>query len=125
VVTAGGNFNPDKGGMIVLWELGLIVRFPPGSTVLFTSGDITHFNIPIQEGETRWSFTQYMAIALVTHARTHCVKLKDMSKDARRKHQRAMKDLKVKERCLYSTRESLIEDRRRLLNQEGSFLELE
>ncbi|KAJ3712060.1 hypothetical protein C8R42DRAFT_545618, partial [Lentinula raphanica] len=54
-----GNFDPDKGGHLVLWDLGLIIRFPPGSTILFPSALITHSTIPIQEHETRFAMIQY------------------------------------------------------------------
>ncbi|KAJ3963393.1 hypothetical protein EV361DRAFT_770502, partial [Lentinula raphanica] len=47
--TAMGAFDPDKGGHLVLWDLGFVVRFPPGSTILFPSALITHSTIPIQE----------------------------------------------------------------------------
>ncbi|KAJ3804581.1 hypothetical protein F5876DRAFT_4642, partial [Lentinula aff. lateritia] len=57
--TALGEFDPDKGGHLVLWDLGLVIRFPPGSTILFPSSLITHSTIPIQEGETRYAFIQY------------------------------------------------------------------
>ncbi|KAF5385584.1 hypothetical protein D9757_006770 [Collybiopsis confluens] len=33
--TALGSFDPDKGGHLVLWDLKLVIRFPPGSSVLF------------------------------------------------------------------------------------------
>ncbi|KAL1740411.1 hypothetical protein HDZ31DRAFT_23559, partial [Schizophyllum fasciatum] len=58
-ITALGRFNPDKGGHIVLRELKLVIRFPPGSTILIPSALITHYNIDILEGETRYSVTQY------------------------------------------------------------------
>lgn len=58
-VTSFGSFNPDKGGHIVLWELKLIIRFPPGSTILIPSAVITHGNVSIQQDEERYSFTQY------------------------------------------------------------------
>ncbi|KAJ3915738.1 hypothetical protein F5877DRAFT_47997 [Lentinula edodes] len=54
-----GPFNPDKGGHLVLWDLGLIVRFPPGSTILFPSALITHSTIPIQAHESRYAIIQY------------------------------------------------------------------
>jgi hypothetical protein len=60
-ITALGRFNPNKGGHMVLWELGLAIRFPPGSTILIPSAVITHSNTPIEKGETRYSFTQYSA----------------------------------------------------------------
>ncbi|THU84720.1 hypothetical protein K435DRAFT_822624 [Dendrothele bispora CBS 962.96] len=63
-ITALGDFNPDKGGHLILWDLSLIIRFPPGSTILIPSALITHSNVPIQEGETRYSFVQYSAAGL-------------------------------------------------------------
>ncbi|THU92409.1 hypothetical protein K435DRAFT_605584, partial [Dendrothele bispora CBS 962.96] len=63
-ITALGRFDPDKGGHLILWDLGLIIRFPPGSTILIPSALITHSNVPIQEGETRYSFVQYSAAGL-------------------------------------------------------------
>ncbi|KAK7433481.1 hypothetical protein VKT23_020767 [Stygiomarasmius scandens] len=58
-ITALGNFNPDLGGHLVLWDLGLIIRFPPGSTILLPSAVLVHSNIPIDKGETRYSLVQY------------------------------------------------------------------
>ncbi|KAG6905458.1 hypothetical protein DXG01_002553, partial [Tephrocybe rancida] len=58
-VTALGNFDATKGGHLVLWDLGLVIEFPPSSTILIPSAVIEHSNIPIQEHETRYSFTQY------------------------------------------------------------------
>lgn len=43
--TAVGEFDPDKGGHLVLWDLRLVIRFPPGSTILFPSALVTHSNI--------------------------------------------------------------------------------
>ena len=56
-----GRFDPTKGGHIILWELGLIIEFPPGSLILIPSATITHSNVPVAEGEERASFTQYAA----------------------------------------------------------------
>ncbi|KAK7676009.1 hypothetical protein QCA50_021044 [Cerrena zonata] len=60
-ITAGGAFDPTKGGHIYLVNLRVIVEFPPGSTILIPSSVIRHGNIPIRAGETRTSFTQYAA----------------------------------------------------------------
>jgi len=60
-ISAFGNFNPDRGGHLILWDLGLIIRFPPGSTILIPSALLWHSNVKIQAGETRHSFTQYSA----------------------------------------------------------------
>ncbi|KAJ7608146.1 hypothetical protein FB45DRAFT_763583 [Roridomyces roridus] len=63
-VTALGDYNPDLGGHIILWELRLIIRFPPGSTIFIPSAIITHSNTPIQPHEKRHSFTQFTSGAL-------------------------------------------------------------
>ncbi|KAJ7671760.1 hypothetical protein B0H14DRAFT_2657368 [Mycena olivaceomarginata] len=60
-ITALGSFDPDFGGHLILWDLGLVIRFPPGSTVFIPSAIIQHSNVPIRSHETRSSFTQYTA----------------------------------------------------------------
>ncbi|KAI0040532.1 hypothetical protein FA95DRAFT_1502701, partial [Auriscalpium vulgare] len=64
-ITALGNFDHTKGGHLVIWELGLVIEFPAGSTILIPSAIFTHSNTPLQAGETRQSFTQYCAGDLV------------------------------------------------------------
>lgn len=54
-----GDFDPRRGGHLVLREFGVVVEFPPGSTIAIPSACITHGNVPIRKHETRWSFTQY------------------------------------------------------------------
>ncbi|KAJ7025053.1 hypothetical protein C8F04DRAFT_1269659 [Mycena alexandri] len=63
-ITALGFFNPDVGGHLVLWDLRLIIRFPPGSTILIPSAILRHSNVTIAAGERRYSFTQYTAAGL-------------------------------------------------------------
>jgi hypothetical protein len=63
-VTALGKFDPDKGGHLILWDLRLVIRFPPGSTILIPSAILRHSNVAIQQGETRYSFTQYTAAGI-------------------------------------------------------------
>ena len=58
-ITPFGDFDCDRGGHLYFWDLKLIVRFPPGSTILLSSAGLRHGNIPIQPGEKRYSFTQY------------------------------------------------------------------
>ncbi|KAJ7902905.1 hypothetical protein B0H14DRAFT_2329468, partial [Mycena olivaceomarginata] len=58
-ITALGDFDPNKGGHLILWDLKLIVRFPPGSTILMPSALIRHSNTSIGSHEKRFSFTQY------------------------------------------------------------------
>ncbi|KAF9489949.1 hypothetical protein BDN71DRAFT_1400715 [Pleurotus eryngii] len=46
-VTALGNFNPDKGGHLILWDPHVVIRFPPGTTLLIPSALVQHSNVPI------------------------------------------------------------------------------
>ncbi|KAJ7144739.1 hypothetical protein C8R43DRAFT_891310 [Mycena crocata] len=60
-ITALGFFDADLGGHLILWDLKLVIRFPPGSTILIPSALIRHSNVPVGTSERRYSFTQYTA----------------------------------------------------------------
>ncbi|OJT12473.1 hypothetical protein TRAPUB_10981 [Trametes pubescens] len=60
-ITAVGDYDPVAGGHIILWELQMVVEFPPGSTILIPSAIIRHSNTVISPDEHRYSFTQYTA----------------------------------------------------------------
>jgi len=63
-VTSLGQFDPTKGGHLILWELRTVIEFPPGSTILIASALITHSNTTIGQEETRYSVAHYSAGAL-------------------------------------------------------------
>ncbi|KAL1713847.1 hypothetical protein EV715DRAFT_210798 [Schizophyllum commune] len=63
-ITALGSFNPDRGGHLILRELKLAIRFPPGSSIILPSALITHHNTNIGPDETRYSVTQYTSGAI-------------------------------------------------------------
>jgi len=58
-ITALGDFSPTLGGHLVLWDLGIVVEFPPNSTILIPSSLIIHSNTAIQPDEVRYSIVQY------------------------------------------------------------------
>ncbi|KAJ6555623.1 hypothetical protein DFH09DRAFT_1318031 [Mycena vulgaris] len=60
-ITALGDYDPDRGGHLILWDLRLVIRFPPGSTILIPSALIQHSNVPIHAHEHRCSFVRYTA----------------------------------------------------------------
>ncbi|KAI0043519.1 hypothetical protein FA95DRAFT_1465992, partial [Auriscalpium vulgare] len=64
-VTALGDFDYERGGHLVLWDLQLVIEFPPGASILIPSALITHSNVAIQPGETRQSITQFCAGSLI------------------------------------------------------------
>ncbi|KAJ7462435.1 hypothetical protein FB451DRAFT_1139849 [Mycena latifolia] len=63
-VTALGNFNPDLGGHLILWDLKLVIGFPPGCTIFIPSAILHHSNVSIQQGEKHFSFTQFTAAGI-------------------------------------------------------------
>ncbi|KAH9920385.1 uncharacterized protein B0H18DRAFT_1086404 [Fomitopsis serialis] len=60
-ITSLGSFNPRTGGHLVLWDLRLVIEFPPGSTAIIPSATLRHSNTEIGPDEERFSFTQYTA----------------------------------------------------------------
>ena len=58
-ITALGNYDHHQGGHLVLWDLKLVIEFPPGCTILIPSAALRHSNTPIGVHETRYSITQY------------------------------------------------------------------
>ena len=60
-ITAFGDFDPDFGGHLILWDLGLVIRFPPGHTILIPSGCVCHSNVGIRPDERRYPMVLYSA----------------------------------------------------------------
>ncbi|KAI0360935.1 hypothetical protein OH77DRAFT_1393809, partial [Trametes cingulata] len=60
-ITAFGDYNPVTSAHLVLWQLKMVIEFPPSSTILIMSAVITHGNTALGDGERRYSFTQYSA----------------------------------------------------------------
>jgi hypothetical protein len=67
-ITALGEFDATNGGHLILWDLGLVIEFPAGSTILIPSATLSHSNIPVAAHEHRSSFTQYSAGGLFRFA---------------------------------------------------------
>jgi hypothetical protein len=63
-ITAMGQYDHTKGGHLVLFDIGRIIEFPPGSHILIPSAVMRHANTALQPGETRVGLTQYAAGAL-------------------------------------------------------------
>ncbi|KAF7318036.1 hypothetical protein HMN09_00311100 [Mycena chlorophos] len=60
-ITALGWFNPTKSALLVLWDLGIAIEFPPGSSITIPSALLRHSNTTLLEGERRYSLTQFAA----------------------------------------------------------------
>jgi len=90
-IISKGKFNPDEGGHLVLHDLGLIIRFPPGSVILIPSAILRHSNIGVPEGQTRFSTTLYSAGGLFRWVYNGCktdkTVLKDLTEEMRQKRE--------------------------------------
>lgn len=58
-IQALGDFDPTAGGHLILWDLKLLIEFPPGATIFIPSATLEHSNVPVRHGQRRVSFTQY------------------------------------------------------------------
>jgi hypothetical protein len=58
-VTALGEYDADQGCHLVCWDLGLVIHFPPSSTIFIPSALVHHSNTPVALHERRYSFAQY------------------------------------------------------------------
>ncbi|KAJ7170641.1 hypothetical protein C8R43DRAFT_875006, partial [Mycena crocata] len=58
-LTALGTYDPDFGGHIILWDLNLVVRFPPGSTILIPRALVRYSFVEIAPHETRYLLVQF------------------------------------------------------------------
>lgn len=58
-VTSLGDYDPERGGHLILWDFNLALEFPPNSTIFIPSAIVEHSNTSIQPGETRSTITQY------------------------------------------------------------------
>jgi hypothetical protein len=90
-ICALGKFDHVKGGHLVLWDLKLVIEFPPGAIIFIPSAVCCHFNTAIQDGEDRFSFTTYSAGGLFRWVE-HGFQLED----AYRKTEEAVKEAKEK-----------------------------
>lgn len=59
ILTALGNYSPLHGGHIILWDLGLVVCFPPGASILIPSGLVRYSFVRVRRGERRYSLLQW------------------------------------------------------------------
>lgn len=64
-----GDFDPKLGGHLVLFDLRIVVEFPPGCDALIPSASLAHGNTAVQPGEKRYSFTQFCAGGLLRYVR--------------------------------------------------------
>ena len=117
-IFCSGSFDADIGGHIILRQLKMLIRFPPGSIAVVPSATLMHGNVSIQAGEQRESFTQYAAGGLFRWVQYGFCSWKSLSaspellKEELEKRQVRWKDAVG----MFSTISSLHDDRMRLFS---------
>jgi hypothetical protein len=89
-VQALGHFNPKMGGHLVLWDLKLVIEFPPGALILLPSATVAHSNIPVQQGEERASFTQFSASGIFRYVDNGCQTVKELAENDPKEYEHLM-----------------------------------
>ena len=51
-VTVLKPFDLKQGGHLILWDIKLVIEFPPGSTILLPSVVIRHSNLPVKKARS-------------------------------------------------------------------------
>ncbi|KAJ7748092.1 hypothetical protein B0H16DRAFT_1319991, partial [Mycena metata] len=80
-VQALGDFDPTKGGHLVLWDLKLVIEFPPGALILLPSATVAHSNVPVADGEERVSFTQFSAGGIFRYVDNGCQTVEELQQN--------------------------------------------
>lgn len=100
-----------KGGHFVYYDLKLIVEFPSGWTVMLPSATLRHGNTRIQDGERRYSITQYIPGSLFHWVRHKFWLAKDVPDDERVELDGTVKDRFCEVWGLFSRVNELEKDR--------------
>ncbi|KAJ7664350.1 hypothetical protein DFH06DRAFT_897559, partial [Mycena polygramma] len=59
IITSLGKYAALRGGHIILWDLGLVVTFPIGCTILLPTGLVRYSFVKVRPGERRYSLVQW------------------------------------------------------------------
>lgn len=122
-ILALGDYDYKLGGHLVVPQLRLYIEFPPGASILLSSAGLKHGNTPIQDGELRYSFTQYCPGGLMRWVAYGCAPAGDFT-DAERvdMDERAGEGWK-QQLARFSTPATLLRDRKWVRRQERRGLE--
>ncbi|KAJ6487667.1 hypothetical protein C8R45DRAFT_827723 [Mycena sanguinolenta] len=70
VLTSLGKYVPMHGGHIILWDLGLVVAFPPGASILIPTGILRYSFVKVRPGEVCYSLLQWAGSGISRHMDT-------------------------------------------------------
>ncbi|KAJ7036230.1 hypothetical protein C8F04DRAFT_954020, partial [Mycena alexandri] len=66
-LTALGTYDSRRGGDIILWDDGWVIRFPPGATIFFPAALMRYSFVEVQPGEKQYTFSQYLPAGLARY----------------------------------------------------------
>lgn len=89
-VQALGAFDHTTGGHLILWDLKLVVEFPPGALILLPSATVAHSNVPVAKGEQRASFTQFSAGGIFRFVDNGCRTVEELLEEDPDEYERVM-----------------------------------
>ncbi|KAK7054023.1 hypothetical protein R3P38DRAFT_2381946, partial [Favolaschia claudopus] len=59
ILTAAGTYRSIYGGHLIVWDLGLVIQFPAGSSILVPTGIVRYSFVEVRPGEDRFSILQW------------------------------------------------------------------
>ncbi|KAJ7106118.1 hypothetical protein C8R43DRAFT_1140605 [Mycena crocata] len=68
ILCALGKYSSVHGGHVIFWDLGLVIAFPSGSTILIPTGLVRYSFVKVREGERRYSVLQWAGSGLTRWA---------------------------------------------------------
>ncbi|KAJ7034645.1 hypothetical protein C8F04DRAFT_955953, partial [Mycena alexandri] len=86
ILTALGKYNPLRGGHVILWELGFVVCFPPGASIILPTGVIHYSFVRVRPDETRYSLLQWAGSGIARYLRNGFNFDADFAKASREKY---------------------------------------
>ncbi|KAK7461781.1 hypothetical protein VKT23_008213 [Stygiomarasmius scandens] len=107
-ITSLGSFDYTKEGHLILWDLKLVIEFPPGTSILIPSCYLRHSNTAVGRDKTRFSFTEYSAGGLFRYSDDGLRTRVSMSDSERKEREREARARVVEGIDLYSTLDELL-----------------
>ncbi|KAJ7734683.1 hypothetical protein B0H16DRAFT_1327444 [Mycena metata] len=86
ILTVLGNYNHNRGGHVILWELGFVVCFPPGVSIIIPTGVVHYSFVRICPSKTRYSLLQWAGSGIARYMRNGFNFDSDFTQGSREQH---------------------------------------
>ncbi|KAK7027688.1 hypothetical protein R3P38DRAFT_2421317, partial [Favolaschia claudopus] len=64
ILTAAGDYNPDLGGQLILWDVGRVVRFPAGTCALIPAALVRFSFVKVRPDERQHTILQWAGVGI-------------------------------------------------------------